>query len=443
MNTQQPNALRLAHALSGGKMIDDSTEWADILHAAAAELHHLQARNEQLEKSESDLITERDYRDEIIDLMADVVLGTDRAEWSSSYDFMDAVKEIEYHIAELEAQLSAIGAGGVEPLRKQVAAPQAVQAEVPSLAELEAELAAVNAAPAAQAVEPEFFTVFASHNGGKIALPGYSNETEKGVKDLVLHAARQEGYKGTVSGRLLELGWWIGPVFTSPPEAAAPAPAAMADEGEMFEAWARTHEDAHGAFDDRSARAGWQARAALAAPQAVHPENIREGAPYDNPEFEQLARAMGIWGTPQAALCAQFWLAATHPTQQGLDAAARELIDRLQDAQQDINLAANTHMSQQLASAAALLDEVESTLRALSATQPAAQGMDSAISESVLEAVKAINRGNGDGRTYRAALGWIVVHLNPAVARSLAVDPSGKVALPLATALAAQAKQKD
>ena len=45
--------------------------------------------------------------------------------------------------------------------------------------------------------------------------------------------------------------------------------------------------------------------------QAAHPENIREGAPYDNPEFEQLARDMGVWGTPQAALCAQFWLAAT------------------------------------------------------------------------------------------------------------------------------------
>ena len=44
---------------------------------------------------------------------------------------------------------------------------------------------------------------------------------------------------------------------------------------------------------------------------AAHPENIREGAPYDNPEFEQLARDMGVWGTPQAALCAQFWLAAT------------------------------------------------------------------------------------------------------------------------------------
>ena len=36
--TQQPEALRLAHALSGGKLIDDSTEWMDTLHAAAEEL---------------------------------------------------------------------------------------------------------------------------------------------------------------------------------------------------------------------------------------------------------------------------------------------------------------------------------------------------------------------------------------------------------------------
>ena len=64
--TQQPEALQLAHTLIGGKLIDDSTEWADTLHAAAAELRHQHAR-----------------------------------------------------IAELEAQLSAIGAGGVEPLRKQ------------------------------------------------------------------------------------------------------------------------------------------------------------------------------------------------------------------------------------------------------------------------------------------------------------------------------------
>ena len=65
-DTQQPEALQLAYALSGGKLIDDSTEWMDTLHAAAAELRRL---------------------------------------------------------AELEAQLSTIGAGGVEPLRKSAPAP--------------------------------------------------------------------------------------------------------------------------------------------------------------------------------------------------------------------------------------------------------------------------------------------------------------------------------
>ena len=72
MNTQQPNALHLAHTLSGGKLIDDSTEWADTLHAAAAELLHQHARVTELED------------------VADM-----------------AIKRI----AELEAQLSAIGVG--------------------------------------------------------------------------------------------------------------------------------------------------------------------------------------------------------------------------------------------------------------------------------------------------------------------------------------------
>ena len=93
-DTQQPEALQLAYALSGGKLIDDSTEWADTLHAAEAELLRQHARIAELED------------------VADM-----------------AIKRI----AELEAQLAAIGAGGVEPLRKQdqpAAAPQAVPASV-------------------------------------------------------------------------------------------------------------------------------------------------------------------------------------------------------------------------------------------------------------------------------------------------------------------------
>ena len=45
----QPEALRLAHSLSGGKLIDDSMEWADTLHAAAEELRRLHARITELE----------------------------------------------------------------------------------------------------------------------------------------------------------------------------------------------------------------------------------------------------------------------------------------------------------------------------------------------------------------------------------------------------------
>ena len=73
-NTEQPEALRLADDLDG--------DWTTITHMrdAAAELRHQHARIAELED------------------VADM-----------------AIKRI----AELEAQLSAIGAGGVEPLRKQ------------------------------------------------------------------------------------------------------------------------------------------------------------------------------------------------------------------------------------------------------------------------------------------------------------------------------------
>jgi len=62
--------------------------------------------------------------------------------------------------------------------------------------------------------EPEFFTAFAPVGDGWVPLPGYSNETEHGVKSLVLDAARREGYKGTVEGRLFALGWSIQPVYS-------------------------------------------------------------------------------------------------------------------------------------------------------------------------------------------------------------------------------------
>ena len=40
------------------------------------------------------------------------------------------------------------------------------------------------------------------------------------------------------------------------------------------------------------------------------PENIREGAPYDNARFEELCREHDIWGTAESAMCAVFWRTA-------------------------------------------------------------------------------------------------------------------------------------
>jgi len=51
------------------------------------------------------------------------------------------------------------------------------------------------------------------------------------------------------------------------------------------------------------------------------PENVREGEPYDNPAFEDLARTMGVWGTAQAALCAQFFLAGRGALSAGVEPA--------------------------------------------------------------------------------------------------------------------------
>jgi len=68
-----------------------------------------------------------------------------------------------------------------------------------------------------QAVEPDFYTACAEHNGGWIPLPGYSDETVHGVKSLILEDARKEGWKGTIEGRLFALGWQVMPLYLHPP----------------------------------------------------------------------------------------------------------------------------------------------------------------------------------------------------------------------------------
>ena len=97
MEQNKPRVIRMA----------ELCEQKGKLAIVGAELSNQHQRIQQLEKAESDLIKERDLRDEIIDRMADAVLGKDRHEWTSNYDYMDAAQEVEDRIAELEAQLSA------------------------------------------------------------------------------------------------------------------------------------------------------------------------------------------------------------------------------------------------------------------------------------------------------------------------------------------------
>src|SRR5690606_20282203 len=55
------------------------------------------------------------------------------------------------------------------------------------------------------------------------------------------------------------------------------------------------------------------------APQPAEqpcPEDIREGAPYDDPAFAALCREHEVWGTAAAAQCAEFWRAGKRAAEQ-------------------------------------------------------------------------------------------------------------------------------
>lgn len=95
--------------------------------------------------------------------------------------------------------------------------------------------------------------------------------------------------------------------------------------GEEITGYAFQNKDGRrGSIDCHGFVAWWQDAAAPQPPEAGHiadagkmvaapvqlPENLREGEPYDNPAFEALAHALGVWGTAQSAVCAQFWIAA-------------------------------------------------------------------------------------------------------------------------------------
>lgn len=129
--------------------------------------------------------------------------------------------------------------------------------------------------------------------------------------------------------------------------------------------------------------------------------------------------------------------APAHPAE-GVPAQDAELdidglIDRLLDAQQDLNLAANVHMDQSIASASTLLDEVEIALRTLAATQPAAQGVDAqdAARWRMITLIEREVMMHPDKRSSPEAVGAYMKAVREGLNFEAAIDAS----------LAAQAKQ--
>jgi len=87
--------------------------------------------------------------------------------------------------------------------------------------------------------------------------------------------------------------------------------------------------------------------------------------PMDPDEYVDL-RLVDGWEAWQARAAIE---AERQAMRDPVEADTEDLIKRLLDAQQDINLAANEHMSQPLCDASALIDEIEQVLRRLS-TRP-------------------------------------------------------------------------
>lgn len=65
-------------------------------------LGELQEQVEYTDNVLSQVLKERDLREEIIDKLLDLVLGENRPEWSNMYDFSDALIDVECKMKELE-----------------------------------------------------------------------------------------------------------------------------------------------------------------------------------------------------------------------------------------------------------------------------------------------------------------------------------------------------
>ena len=73
--------------------------------------------------------------------------------------------------------------------------------------------------PVEARVGPVAFMAFGGSATAPIALCEYTGATELAVYQKVGDVARREGFRGTGKERMVELGWWVAPVFMRPNQA--------------------------------------------------------------------------------------------------------------------------------------------------------------------------------------------------------------------------------
>lgn len=223
IDEQQAEALRLADDCE-----ESATHWVHEIDTRAKAAKMLRAQHARI----AELEAEATDNARIIGASAETELA------------------LRARVEELERELVAVGAGGVEPLRTPVAAPQAVQATVPDVELLRNVITRAISSKTSHHINTAKATFTRDSNNGT----ALGELVDAIAGDLMAHF----------------------PAASAHPAEAVPAPAAVAvaDERAAFEAWAKSENmnigsdcDGYIHADTAVASMAWQARAALAATQ--------------------------------------------------------------------------------------------------------------------------------------------------------------------------------
>lgn len=135
------------------------------------------------------------------------------------------------------------------------------------------------------------------------------------------------------------------------------------------------------------------ARAAIEAGRQTRGEPVKRDEEY-KPEYKYCEDGKVVWTNAADAPVVK--------SAEPMEADTEDLIERLLDAQQDINLAANEHMSQIFCDASALIDEIVQVLCRLSTRPQQIQEGWQLVPKEPTEAMKNASLKACDGKAYPA-----------------------------------------